>query len=107
ASLNGRYITAEDVGTTVQDMDYIHMGTESVIGHSRGKGVGDPSPITVFGIYKGIKSAAKAAFDSDDLPGKTIAVQGVGNVAFKLCQHLHKEGTNMMVRDISQQAGHR
>src|SRR5699024_3444537 len=103
-SLNGRSVPAEDVGTTVQDMDYIHMETESVLGHSRGKGVGDRSHITALGMYKGIKSAAKAAFDSDDLQGKTIAVQGVGDVAFNLCQHLHEEGANLVVTDINQEA---
>src|SRR5699024_4976158 len=96
--------TAEDVGTTVQDMDYIHMETESVLGHSRGKGVGDTSPITALGIYKGIKLAAKAAFDSDDLQGKTIAVQGVGSVAFNLGQHLDEAGTYLVVTDINQEA---
>lgn len=103
-SLNGRYITAEDVGTTVQDMDYIHMETDSVLGHSRGTGVGDPSPVTALGIYKGIKSAAKAAFDTDDLKDKTIAVQGVGHVAFQLCRHLHEEGAKLVVTDINQAA---
>jgi len=103
-SLNGRYITAEDVGTTVQDMDYIHMETDSVLGHSRGTGVGDPSPVTALGIYKGIKSAAKAAFDTDDLKDKTIAVQGVGHVAFQLCRHLHEEGAKLVVTDINQTA---
>src|SRR5699024_9372389 len=80
------------------------METESVLGHSRGKGVRDPSPITALGIYKGIKSAAKAAFDSDDLQGKTIAAQGVGHVAFNLCQHLHEEGANLVVTDINEEA---
>jgi len=102
-SLNGRYITAEDVGTTEQDMDYIHMETEYVTGTSDG-GVGDPSPVTSLGIYYGMKAAAKHVFGSDDLSGKTIAVQGVGQVAYHLCEYLHKEGANLIVTDINEAA---
>src|SRR5699024_1474680 len=87
-SIEIRYITVEDVGTTVQDMDHIHMKTNFVTGTSSGGGVGDPSPITALGIYKGMKAAAKAAFGSDDLFGKKIAVQGVGHVAYSLCSYL-------------------
>src|SRR5699024_6734743 len=86
-SLGGRYITAEDVGSTVQDMDYINMETDFVCGTSTGSGTGDPSPVTARGIYKGMKAAAKAAFGTDDLNGKTVAVQGVGHVAYSLCEH--------------------
>src|SRR5699024_47936 len=94
-SLNGRYITAEDVGTTVEDMDFIHMETDYVAGTSTGSGVGDPSPITALGIYKGMKAAAKAAYDTDELKGLTVAVQGVGHVAYNLCRHLHEEGAHL------------
>lgn len=103
-SLGGRYITAEDVGTTVQDMDHIHMETNFVTGTSSGGGVGDPSPITALGIYKGMKAAAKAAFGSDDLYGKKIAVQGVGHVAYSLCSYLHEEKANIIVTDINTEA---
>src|SRR5699024_5349944 len=102
-SLNGLYITAEDVGTSEQDMDYIHMETNHVTGTSSG-GFGDPSPITALGIYRGMKSAAKFAFDSDDLSNKTVAVQGVGQVAYELCRYLHEEGANLIVTDINEQA---
>lgn len=102
-SLNGRYITAEDVGTTEQDMDYIHMETEHVTGTSDG-GVGDPSPVTSLGIYYGMKAAAKQAFGSDNLKDKTIAVQGVGQVAYHLCNYLHKEGAKLIVTDINKGA---
>jgi len=101
--LNGLYITAEDVGTTEQDMDYIHMETEHVTG-STSKGVGDPSPVTAVGIYHGMKAAAKAAFGTDDLSGKKIAVQGVGTVAFQLCHHLHEEGAELIITDINEKA---
>lgn len=103
-SLHGRYITAEDVGTTEQDMDYINMETNYVTGTSTGGGVGDPSPITSLGIYKGMKAAAKAAFGSDDLSGKTVAVQGVGQVAYNLCKYLHKDNAHLVVTDINSEA---
>lgn len=100
--LNGRYITAEDVGTTVQDMDYIQMETDYVTGTSASSG--NPSPVTAYGVYKGMKATAKAAFGSDSLQGKTIAVQGVGNVAYHLCELLHEEGANLIVTDINKAA---
>lgn len=104
-SLNGRYITAEDVGTTEQDMDYIHLETEYVTGISAIDGAsGNPSPITAYGIYQGMKAAAKEAFGTDDLQGRTVAVQGVGNVAYILCEYLHKEGAKLIVTDINEQA---
>lgn len=103
--LNGRYITAEDVGTTVDDMDLIHLETDYVTGLSGSSG--NPSPVTAYGIYKGIKAAAKEAYGDDSLEGKTVAVQGVGNVAFALCGHLHKEGAKLIVSDINKDAVNR
>ncbi|MBU8907752.1 branched-chain amino acid dehydrogenase [Desertibacillus haloalkaliphilus] len=103
--LNGRYITAEDVGTTVEDMDLIHEETDYVTGISPAFGSsGNPSPVTAYGVYVGVKASAKEAFGSDSLEGKTIAVQGVGNVAFNLCKHLHEEGANLIVTDINKEA---
>ncbi|WP_027724362.1 Leu/Phe/Val dehydrogenase [Tuberibacillus calidus] len=103
--LNGRYITAEDVGTTVEDMDIIHEETDYVTGISTAFGSsGNPSPVTAYGVYKGMKAAAKVAFGSDSLEGKTIAVQGVGNVAYALCEYLHKEGANLILTDINEAA---
>lgn len=104
-SLNGRYITAEDVGTTVEDMDIIHMETDFVTGISAESGSsGDPSPVTAYGVYMGMKAAANEAFGSDSLTGKTVAVQGVGNVAYNLCEYLHKEGASLIVTDINKKA---
>lgn len=104
-SLNGRYITAEDVGTTEQDMDLIHLETDYVTGTSPGSGSsGDPSPVTAYGIYKGMQAAAKEAFGSSSLANRTIAIQGVGNVAYHLCEHLHKEGAHLIVTDINKKA---
>jgi leucine dehydrogenase len=99
--LNGRYITAEDVGTTVADMDTIHMETDYVTGVSPAYGSGgNPSPVTAFGVYRGMKAAAKEAYGSDSLDGKVVAVQGVGNVSYHLCRHLHEEGAHLIVTDI-------
>lgn len=103
--LNGRYITAEDVGTTVTDMDLIHEETNYVTGISPTFGSsGNPSPVTAFGVYRGMKAAAKEAFGTDQLNGRTVAVQGLGNVAYKLCEYLHKEGAKLIVTDINQVA---
>lgn len=103
--LNGRYITAEDVGTTVADMDLIHEETNYVTGISEAFGSsGNPSPVTAYGVYVGMKAAAKEAFGSDSLKGKTIAVQGVGNVAYTLCEFLHEEGAKLVVADINQKS---
>jgi leucine dehydrogenase len=97
-SLGGRYITAEDVGTSVTDMDYVHMETEHVTGLPGTSG--DPSPVTAFGTYRGIKAAAQTKFGSESLRGRTIAVQGLGNVGFYLCRHLAKEKAKLIVTDI-------
>lgn len=103
--LNGRYITAEDVGTTVQDMDLIHLETDFVTGTSSYSGAsGNPSPVTAYGVYKGIKASAKEAFGDESLEGKTIAVQGIGNVAYALCEYLHKDGAQLIVTDINKEA---
>ncbi|MEK4853559.1 Glu/Leu/Phe/Val dehydrogenase [Paenibacillus sp. FSL H7-0756] len=106
--LNGRYITAEDVGTTEEDMDIIHQETDFVTGISASYGSsGNPSPATAFGVYQGMKAAAKAAFGSDSLAGRTVAVQGVGNVSFTLCKYLHEEGARLLVADIHSEAVNR
>ncbi|MFS0643952.1 branched-chain amino acid dehydrogenase [Siminovitchia sp. 179-K 8D1 HS] len=106
--LNGRYITAEDVGTTVHDMDLIHEETNFVTGISPAFGSsGNPSPVTAYGCYVGMKAAAKEAFGTDSLEGKTVAVQGVGNVAFELCRYLSEEGAHLIVTDINKDAVNR
>ncbi|MFD1039194.1 branched-chain amino acid dehydrogenase [Virgibacillus byunsanensis] len=103
--LNGRYITAEDVGTTEHEMDLIHMETDFVTGISPEFGSsGNPSPVTAYGVYKGMKAAAKEAYGNDSLEGKTVAVQGVGNVAYTLCEYLHNEGAHLIVTDINKKA---
>jgi leucine dehydrogenase len=102
--LNGRYITAEDVGTTESDMELIHLETSYVTGYSSASGsAGNPSPATAFGVYQGIRAAAQEAFGSSSLKGRTIAVQGVGNVAFRLLGYLAEEGANLIVTDIHEE----
>lgn len=100
-TLKGRYITAEDVGTTVADMDYIRQETKHVTGVSPEFGSsGNPSPVTAFGVFQGIRAAAAEAFGSADLTGKKVAVQGVGSVAYHLCGFLHKAGASLIVTDV-------
>ena len=103
--LNGRYITAEDVGTNVSDMDLIHEETDYVTGISPTFGSsGNPSPVTAYGVYLGIKASAKEAFGTEELKGKKIAVQGLGNVAYTLCDYLYKDGAQLIVTDINEAA---
>ena len=97
-TLNGRYITAEDIGTSPADMEYIKLETDHVAGLLCLSG--DPSPVTAYGVYVGMKAAAKARWGSDALEGRTVAVQGAGNVAYHLCRHLHAEGVRLVVTDI-------
>ncbi|HXI19859.1 MAG TPA: Glu/Leu/Phe/Val dehydrogenase dimerization domain-containing protein, partial [Gemmatimonadales bacterium] len=97
-SLKGRYITAEDVGTSPADMEYVRMETASVAGlHGRS---GDPSPVTAYGVYMGLKACAHKRWGSDGLAGKKVLVQGAGHVARALCDFLHREGAKLVVTDI-------
>jgi len=100
-SLNGRYITAEDVGTSVKDMEYIKMETSFVSGLTEEfGGGGDPSPFTALGTFEGIKASVKYKLGKDDLKGITVAVQGIGHVGLYLCEMLHEAGANLIVTDI-------
>jgi leucine dehydrogenase len=102
-NLNGKYITAEDVGTTTQDMVYVNMETDSVCGlpESRGGG-GDPSPVTAYGVYMGMKASAKKAYGTDSLAGKKIGIQGIGKVGMHLVELVSKENAEVYVSDINQ-----
>jgi len=97
-SLKGRYITAEDVGTSPEDMEFVHMETEHVVG-MLGKS-GDPSPVTAFGVYRGIKACAAFHYGNDSLAGRHVAVQGLGHVGYYLCEDLAAEGAALTVTDI-------
>ncbi len=99
-SLGGRYYTAEDVGTSVADMDYIHMETEHVVGMA-GKS-GDPSPVTAYGTYRGIKACCLKKFGTDDLEGRSVVVQGAGHVGYFLAEDLRNEGAAVFVADIDE-----
>ena len=100
-SMSGRYITAEDVGTSVADMENIYAETPWVTGIPKEiGGSGDPSPFTAHGVLQGIKASAKAQLGSDNLKGLRIAVQGLGNVGFHLAEYLHKEGALLIVADM-------
>jgi leucine dehydrogenase len=103
-NLNGQYITAEDVGTSTKDMEYVAMETKSVTGlpESMG-GSGDPSPVTAYGVYMGMKASAKFAWGNDDLSGKKVLVQGIGNVGRNLVSHLTKEGAVVYIADINEE----
>jgi leucine dehydrogenase len=99
-TLKGRYITAEDVGTSVEDMDYVHMETENVVGIAGRSG--DPSPVTAYGTYRGMKACALELYGDDSLKGKAVTVQGVGHVGYYLCENLAAEGAKLYVTDIHQ-----
>lgn len=97
-SLAGKYITAEDVGISPIDMSWVSMETDHVVGLP-GKS-GDPSPVTAYGVYMGMKACAKQQFGSDSLSGKKVAVQGVGHVGEYLVKHLTAEGADVVITDI-------
>ncbi len=101
AGLSGRYITAEDVGTDVRDMEYIRMETKYVTGISKALGgSGDPSPVTAYGVYVGMKACAHEKWGSDSLRGRKIVIQGAGQLARYLVEHLYNEGAEIYITDI-------
>lgn len=103
-SLSGKYITAEDVGMATSDMDTVRSVTPYVTGISESLGgAGNPSPITAYGVFMGMKAAAKYTYGSDVLEGKTIFVEGIGNVGEALVEHLTNEGAQVFIADISQE----
>jgi leucine dehydrogenase len=99
-TLGGRYITAEDIGTFLQDMDIVRRESRWVTGcsHTYG-GSGDPSPVTAFGVLQGIKACALEIFGDPSLEGRTIAVQGVGKVGYALCGYLVEQGAKVKAAD--------
>jgi leucine dehydrogenase len=103
-SLSGRYITAEDVGMVTADMDTVRDVTPYVTGISESRGgSGNPSPVTAYGVYMGMKAAAKYQFGSDNLDGKKILVQGIGHVGETLVDYLTKEGALVQISDINEE----
>ena len=102
-SLGGRYWTAEDVNMSPSDMEYIRMETPYVLGMPlEMNGSGDPSPMTAYGVFIGIKAAAKRIYGNDSLQGRRVVVQGVGHVGAFLVDQLLKEGAEVKVSDIDE-----
>jgi leucine dehydrogenase len=100
-SLNGKYITAEDVGISVHDMEYIRMETKHVTGIKRAMGgSGDPSILTAFGVYIGMQAALKKKDNILNMKGLKIGVQGLGKVGYYLCNHLKEGGAEIYGYDI-------
>ncbi|UMZ73935.1 Leu/Phe/Val dehydrogenase [Natranaerofaba carboxydovora] len=97
--LGGYYITAEDVNTTVDDMEIISQETDYVVGLKEKSG--DPSPATAYGTFMGMKAACKDLWGSKSLKNKIIAVQGLGNVGYYLCKHLYENGAKLIVADVN------
>ena len=99
--LGGRYITAEDVGTSIKDMDHVRMETKYVTGISKSLGgSGDPSLLTSFGTYLGIKASVKFKYKKDSLDGLSIVVQGLGSVGMELVKYLSQDGMKIFAYDI-------
>ena len=101
-SMGGKYITAEDVGTTVENMVTVRRKTKWVTGlpHAM-ESSGDPSPWTALGVFRGIKACLEEAEGSDDFDGRTIAIQGCGHVGGFLAEHLAKAGAKLLLADIT------
>jgi leucine dehydrogenase len=97
-SLGGRYITAEDVGTSTHDMDFVHMDTNHVAGLAGRSG--DPSPVTAHGVFRSIQASAKYRWGKDDLSGRTVSLQGCGHVGYFLAKELSDAGAKLIVTDI-------
>lgn len=101
-SLEGRYVTGEDVGTSVADMEIVRRETKHVGGLASGSG--DPSPVTASGVFHGIRAAVRHRVGSDSLDGLCVAVQGTGHVGYHLCRMLRSAGADLVVTDVSEQA---
>ncbi len=101
--LAGRYITTEDVGATTQDMEWVALETKHVLGLdvSHG-GSGNPATVTGFGTFQGMRACAEARWGTDSLEGRTVAIQGFGNVATALAGHLTDAGAKLIVTDIDE-----
>ena len=100
-TLGGRYIVAEDVGTSTEDANFIRVETSHVVGVdvTRG-GSGDPSPFTALGVLQGMRACVEEVFGTASLEGRTVAVQGLGHVGYNLCRLLYGEGARLIVTDV-------
>jgi leucine dehydrogenase len=103
-SLNGKFITGEDVGITVEDVGYIHQKTSHVVGLPEAEhGSGDPSPLTAFGVYRGMQACCQAHFGSDSLAGRRVAIQGLGKVGYSLAKRLIEDKAHVIATELNQQ----
>lgn len=103
--MNGRYFIAEDVGTNVEDMDYIYQETDYVLGSGLKPGTsGNPSPSTARGVYRGIKASLNEVYGDDSLKDKTILLEGLGNVGLRAAKLAMDEGARVIGSDINQKA---
>jgi leucine dehydrogenase len=102
--LGGRYIVAEDVGTTPADMACIRKATRHVAGLAEPGFSGDPSPATAFGVFEGIRAAVRHRLRRERLDGLRVAVQGLGAVGYRLCERLAEAGARLTVCDINPEA---
>jgi leucine dehydrogenase len=99
--LGGHYITAEDSGTGLEDMEILRTVTKHVTGVDVAHGgSGDPSPFTALGVRRGIEACVKLQLGRDSLEGVHVAVQGVGHVGYHLCRELHSQGAKISVADV-------
>ena len=98
-TLKGRYITAEDVGTSPSDMEIMRLETRYVAGLLGGSG--DPSPVTARGVFRAIQASSRFHWDTDDLSGVTVAIQGCGHVGYNLAKFLHESGAKLIVTDVN------
>lgn len=102
-AVGGKYITAEDVGVSPDDMKTIKTQTDFVAGLDDGPAAsGDPSPVTADGVFRSIKVAVGHAMGREMLVGLRVAVQGLGHVGYGLCKHLHEAGAHLIVTDINE-----
>lgn len=99
-AMGGRYITAEDVGMSVSDIDTIRGYTKYAVGGSNEGGSGDPSVMTAFGVFQGMKAALKVTGLGESLEGARVAIQGVGNVGYHLASYLSAAGAKLVITDI-------
>jgi len=103
-SLGGRFITTEDVGASTQDLEWASQSTKHVVGLSMEKGgSGNPAVVTGFGVFQAMRACAVSAWGSDDLNGRTVALQGYGNVATSLAIYLLKVGAKLIITDIREE----
>ncbi len=101
--LNGLYVTTQDSGITVDDLKCMSQFSKHVV-YAGKDGGGSPSPYTAYGVFLGIKSAARHRLQSDDLKGVRVIIEGIGSVGYGLAKHLHQEGAELLVKDVSESA---